>query len=208
MGSEEMHSRLENTHDYARFAGDYASLGFDGTYYLAFRDVPDLADKYVRGKTALDYGCGTGRSTRFLKSLGFHTVGVDISVDMLREARQQDALGEYRAVQTAALPFNDSSFDLIFSSFVFIEVPTREEIVAILREMKRALKPDGCILVVTAPADGAKGEWVSFTSDFPENKKPKKSGDTVKTQIRGTDIVLHDYYWSNDDYQSMFHRWS
>ena len=71
------------THDYTKHATEYSELGIDGTFYLGFRDVPKLIKKYVKGTQALDYGCGPGRSTRFLKSLGFDVIGVDISSDML-----------------------------------------------------------------------------------------------------------------------------
>jgi hypothetical protein len=39
----QVHGTLEaamGTHDYEKFSGDYASRGFTGTDYLAFRDLP------------------------------------------------------------------------------------------------------------------------------------------------------------------------
>nr|BFE68936.1 NB-ARC domain-containing protein [Actinoplanes digitatis] len=197
-------SSSPKTHDYAKFAGSYSTLGLDGTFYLAFRDIPELLARHGGGTAALDYGCGPGRSTRFLKSLGYATIGADINPEMLGKARQLDPFGKYRQVESAKLPFEDASFDVVFSSFVFIEVPTRDEIVAILREMKRVLKPDGRIVVVTDPADGFEGDWVSFSYDFPENYRVLSSGEKVKLQILGTDVVLYDYYWSDGDYRSMF----
>ena len=71
------------THDYGKHASKYAELGIDDTNYLAFRDIPQLIQKHAKGLAALDYGCGAGRSTRFLNNLGLHVVGVDISQDML-----------------------------------------------------------------------------------------------------------------------------
>lgn len=192
------------THDYAKYAADYAKLGFEGTYYLAFRDIPALLEKHARGPRALDYGCGSGRSTRFLKGLGYDTAGVDISEDMLRQARAEDDIGEYRHIQSAKMPYDDALFDVVFSSFVFIEVSNLAEITAILAEMKRVLKPDGVVAVVTSPVKGINGNWLSFSYDFPENRRPIKSGDTIKLQIRGTDVVLHDYHWTDEDYRNSF----
>jgi ubiquinone/menaquinone biosynthesis C-methylase UbiE len=105
------------THDYQTFASEYASLGIEGTQYLAFRDVPKLIQKHVSGTHALDYGCGAGRSTRLLKSLGLDTVGVDVSNDMLQQARLKDTKGLYRNIKSGELPFDNESFDLVFSSF-------------------------------------------------------------------------------------------
>jgi len=84
------------THDYEKHAGEYAELGIEGTQHLAFRDIPMLIREYAGSiASALDYGCGAGRSTRFLKRLGFNAVGVDTSREMLEQARSKDRLGEY-----------------------------------------------------------------------------------------------------------------
>lgn len=197
---------MSRRHDYAKYAADYAKLGFEGTYYLAFRDIPTLLEKHARGRRALDYGCGPGRSTRFLKGLGYDTAGVDISEDMLRQARAQDDTDEYRHIRSAEIPYDDALFDVVFASFVFIEVSSLAEIIAILAEMKRVLKPDGVVVVVTSPVNGINGNWLSFSYDFPENRRPIKSGDTIKLQIRGTDVVLYDYYWMAEDYRNAFAR--
>ena len=39
-------------------ARSYAGLEYPGTYYLAFRDLPGLIERHVRGRTALDFGFG------------------------------------------------------------------------------------------------------------------------------------------------------
>ena len=85
-----MDSGFHNVYDDEQRAGAYAGLEFPGTYYLAFRDLPSIFAEYVSGKRALDFGCGTGRSTRFLRSLGFEAVGIDISSPMLDKARELD----------------------------------------------------------------------------------------------------------------------
>ena len=76
---------FSNAYEDAERAEAYAKLEFPGTYYLAFRDLPEIISQHVNGKKAMDFGCGTGRSTRFLTELGFDSVGVDISADMLKE---------------------------------------------------------------------------------------------------------------------------
>jgi len=40
----------------------------------------------VRGRKAVDFGCGAGRSTRFLRTLGFDAVGVDDYHEAYRRA--------------------------------------------------------------------------------------------------------------------------
>ena len=74
-----MTENFGNVYDDLDRARAYAELEFPGTYYLAFRDLPALLRKHARGTRALDFGCGTGRSARFLRGLGLEVVGVDIS---------------------------------------------------------------------------------------------------------------------------------
>ena len=76
-----------------------------------------------------------------------------------------------------------------------------EEIEGILKEMKRVLRKDGVIIFVTDSMEATKGTWVSLSYSFPENDRPLHSGDTVKLLIRGIDVVLYDYYWTEDDYR-------
>lgn len=191
------------THDYHKFANVYAQLGISNTYYLAYRDVPQLIEKYVKGKRALDFGCGGGRSTRFLKELGLDVIGVDISKDMINEARHKDPKGKYRHIKSDKLPFENSAFDLILSSIVFMEIPSKEEMAKILKEMKRVLKPEGIILVIVHGDDIYERAWTSFIWDSPKNKN-LKGGQKVKVAIRETNIEFFDYHWTNQDYLDVF----
>src|SRR5512140_2215168 len=103
MGRSRGAMAFRNVYEDARRADAYAQLEFPGTYYLAFRDLPDLIRAHVKGRRALDFGCGAGRSTRFLEKLGFETTGVDVSAEMVRRAREQDPDGDYRLVGEADL---------------------------------------------------------------------------------------------------------
>ena len=72
----------------------YSKLEFHNTYYLAFRDLPEILKTYVAGKKSIDFGCGTGRSTRFLKQHRFSTFGIDISDEMIQIAKKNDPKGD------------------------------------------------------------------------------------------------------------------
>lgn len=192
--------RKLNTHNYKKFHDEYSKLGFSGSYFLAFRDIPKLL-KGLKGK-ALDYGCGTGRSTQFIKSLGFETVGVDISQDMLNNAKELDRDGEYKLIESGRIPYPNNTFDLVFSSFVFLEVSSYIEIETICKEINRVLKPKGKFVFVTNSITEHNGEWLSFSYDFPENNRKIKSGDKLKLLIKNSNIILYDYYWSENDYRS------
>jgi SAM-dependent methyltransferase len=76
--------------------------------------------EHSTGRAALDLGCGAGRSTRFLKQLGFNAIGIDISSRMIQLAKNADPNGEYRLAENGEFSaFESASFDLVLSAFTF-----------------------------------------------------------------------------------------
>jgi SAM-dependent methyltransferase len=90
---------FENVYKDSKRAEAYSKLEFPGTYYLAFRDLLAIIAQYVDGKEALYFGCGSGRSTRFLGRLGFKAIGIDIAAEMVRRAREIDPEGDYCVIK-------------------------------------------------------------------------------------------------------------
>jgi SAM-dependent methyltransferase len=172
---------FSNVYADAERARAYADLEFPGTYYLAFRDLPMLLRTHVRGVRALDFGCGTGRSTRFLRSLGFEVSGVDVSAAMLDHARGRDPHGDYHLVVDGALSgFGAGTFDLILAAFTFDNIGGDREKTAALRELRRVLAPAGRLVVVVSSAAIYLHEWASFsTREYPENRHAR-DGDFVR----------------------------
>jgi SAM-dependent methyltransferase len=196
-----------NVYEDAKRAAAYDKLEFPGTYYLAFRDLPDLIRRYVKEGVALDFGCGTGRSTRFLKGLGLHAVGVDISSDMIARARQRDPEGDYRLVPDDDFStLKANSFSLILSAFTFDNIPTREAKTKIFRDFHGLLTPRGIVINLVSSPQIYMHEWASFTTkDFPENKKAH-CGDPVKiimTDVEDRRPVV-DIVWPDQDYRDVY----
>ena len=198
---------FSNVYDDAARAAAYATLDFPGTYYLAFRDLPGIIEAPAAGRRALDFGCGTGRSTRFLKRLGFDTIGIDISHSMIELARRADPMGTYMLVgdgDYAAL--QPRRFDLILSAFAFDNVPDKEHRVALLRSLKGLLEPNGRIALLGSTPEIYWHEWASFTTAaFPENRDAK-SGETVRIVMKDVpdSRPVVDLVWFDDDYRRLF----
>ena len=195
-----------NCYEDANRASAYATLEFANTYYLAFRDLPEILSAHVTGLRALDFGCGTGRSTRVLRKLGFDVIGVDISDDMLRIARATDPSGDYRLVPGDDLnEFAASSFDLVLCAFPFDNVPGALK-AGILRDLRRLLAPAGTIVNLVSSPEIYTHEWASFTTkDFPENATAR-SGDVVRIVV--TDHQdrrpVEDILWTDESYRALF----
>jgi len=200
---------FSNSYEDPKRAEAYSKLEFPGTYYLAYRDLPTIIFEHVKGREAIDFGCGAGRSTRFLQKLGFSTIGVDIAEDMVKKAREIDPRGNYRLIKDGDLSqFENNAYDLALSVFTFDNIPTMEKKVKNFREIGRLLKAEGRIVNLVSSPEIYTHEWASFsTKDFPENKHAK-SGDKVR--IIQTDLEdkrpVEDIIWTDEYYQMTFKR--
>ncbi len=189
----------------------YATLEFKNTYHLAYRDIPAILAEHVRGRKSVDFGCGTGRSTRFLRQLGFEVTGVDISEDMIRKARELDPTGDYRLL-SGNVPgdnleaFPSGAYDLVLAAFTFDNIAGRDNKVGILRDLGRLLNQDGKLVLIVSRPEIYIHEWASFsTKDFPGNRAAK-SGDKVRIIV--TDHAdrrpVEDILWTEEAYREVF----
>jgi SAM-dependent methyltransferase len=198
-----------NVYEDARRAEAYAKLEFPGTYYLAFRDLPEIIFKHVKGRKAIDFGCGTGRSTRFLQKLGFDAIGVDIAEDMIKRARQIDPQGDYRLIgEVDFSQFAGGAYDLILSAFTFDNIPTEKRKVELFEKLGELLKSEGRIVNLVSSPEIYVNEWASFsTKDFPENRSAK-CGDKVKIIVTAIDDKrpVEDIIWPDKDYRETYKK--
>jgi SAM-dependent methyltransferase len=200
---------FQNAYDDNARAKAYAGLEFPGTYWLAFRDLPAALREHVRGTEALDFGCGTGRSTRFLRDLGFRVRGIDISEPMLHEARVRDPRGDYRLVPDDAPPdLEKAVFDLVLAAFTFDNIPAMEKRVALFRSLRGSLRPSGRLITIVSAPEIYLHEWASFsTRDFPENRLAR-SGDRVRIVMLDVEDrrPVEDILWTPEDYDEVHRR--
>ncbi|MGI9101490.1 MAG: class I SAM-dependent methyltransferase [Terriglobales bacterium] len=179
--AKEVHVPFSNVYSDAVRAEAYAQLEFANTYYLAYRDLPDIFRRHVKGTRALDFGCGTGRSTRFARERGFNVIGVDTAPEMIEKARQLDPAGDYRLIPGDDLSaFSRASFDLVLSLFTFDNIAGLETKVRLFRDLGALLNDSGRMVSVVSAPEIYWNEWASFsTRDYPENRQAQ-AGDVVR----------------------------
>ena len=101
------------------------------------------------GKTVLDVACGTGEQSIAFANAGYNVTGLDLSPDMLGRARSKARKMPINFLEHDAtqLPFADNSFDIVTISLAIHDMP-EEMGLAVLREMKRVMKPDGQMIIM------------------------------------------------------------
>ncbi len=150
-----------NKAEFDKFADEYRNLhianikasGESPEFFAEYKvkDTANLASKLdlIGPLNVLDYGCGVGNSiTSFKKHLpNCQLTGADISKKSLDIAEARFP-GETRFVTLTgvSLPFDDESFDIIFSACVFHHIP-HEEHGLILQDIWRTLKSNGLLII-------------------------------------------------------------
>ncbi len=152
----------QNIYDNEGFFAEYSRLprsveGLDAApEWPALRAMlPDL-----RGKNALDLGCGFGWFCRWAREKGAaaHVLGIDVSEKMLTRARAEthDTAITYTKADMEHLELPAASFDLAYSSLAFHYI---EDLGGLMTEVHRSLVAGGRLVfsvehpIYTAPSD-------------------------------------------------------
>ena len=119
----------------------------------AMRDTAGrlLADAgLARSGLMLDVGCGSGQTMTWFTTRwpGWRSVGLDVSRDGLRAARQ-DAGQCVLGASALALPIPDRAVDVIVTLDVLQHLPLAGGDTTALAELRRVLKPGGLLLIRT-----------------------------------------------------------
>ena len=198
---------FQNTYQEAARAQAYNELGFGGTYRLVADSLPSLLSRYVSGTDSLDFGCGTGRSTRYLQQLGFQTIGVDVSREMVERARENDPAGDYRVIRDGDFSSLEvGRFDLLLCAFPFDNIAGRQKKVRLFSGLANLLSTDGRILNIVSTPEIYLNEWVTFTTrEFPENHEAG-CGDVVRiiTREYSDPRPVEDIMWPDEEYQKVY----
>lgn len=132
------------------------TTGAESAESFAASGERDLDDKVVDGLDVspgwrvLEIGCGMGRLLRPLAPRVARVVGVDLSEEMLRRAREHCAALPNVELQLTdgSLDFlADSTFDFVFSHIVFQHLPRKAYAERYFREAFRLLVPGGIFRV-------------------------------------------------------------
>jgi len=100
------------------------------------------------GEFILDAGCGTGVFTLDMISCGARVVGLDLSLSMIRRARQKARSSQLRIISADILhlPFPENSFDKTVSITALEFIPDGQKAI---KELFRVTRKGGTVVVAT-----------------------------------------------------------
>src|SRR5438067_1549190 len=148
---------MQDTKRAARSWFDRRAGSYEGGFTARWRDPVQRASLEALELTGedrlLDLGCGTGWASRTAAGTVSDVVGVDISSEMLQQARSlAEGMGSVRFASADAedLPFADGRFTAVLCTNAFHHYPNPRRAVA---EMKRVLSPGGRLVIGDACSD-------------------------------------------------------
>ena len=149
---------------------------------LEVERVTALSTEGLGVKNVLDVGTGTGVFAEAFSGLNLQVTGIDTNLDLLAVARKHTPAGRFQEAAAEAIPFGDSSFDLVFLGHVLHETDNRMKALKEARRVARLrvavlewpyleeeqgpplehrLKPD-VVLDLASRAGFQKAEWLKL----------------------------------------------
>lgn len=108
----------------------------------------------AEARAILEVGCGSGVIAEELAHLGTaRVVGLDLDASMLDFAHRRGDGVNYVQGDVHTMPFADNSFDAVVCHYLLLWLrdPARG-----VREMRRVVRPDGCVLACAEPDYGGR----------------------------------------------------
>lgn len=141
-------TRQHCRNSYDRVAHEYARRIFDELQHKPLdRELLDQFAAAVRDVgPACDMGCGPGHVARYLHERGVDVCGVDLSAEMIAQARRLVPGVAFRPGDMLRLEEPDETWAGIVAFYSLIHIP-RSDMSQALGELRRALRPGGVLLV-------------------------------------------------------------
>ena len=113
------------------------------TQDVKFTDIQDYFLSYLKpGALILDFGCGSGRDTKYFLEKGYSVEAIDGSEEMVKIAR------EYTGIEVKQMLFQElfavGQYDGIWACSSILHLP-RRDLVDVLQKISIALKTDGVL---------------------------------------------------------------
>lgn len=167
--------------DNAAFSGNIPEIYDKHLGSLLFEQYAiDLIERIQNGNygAILEIACGTGIVSKYLPEIftkGEKIISTDLNPDMIEIAKKKVKEGsiEWKVADMQELPFDDSTFDLVFMQFGIMFAPDKEKS---FREIYRVLKPGGK-LIFNVWQSLEKNQFAFITNEvvsgyFKENPPP------------------------------------
>lgn len=165
-----------------------ANTFFEGTVSVNFREVQDKFLKILPGKKILDFGCGSGRDTKYFLDNGYDVIAIDGSIELCKKA------SEYTGIEVKHMLFQElnekDTYDGIWACSSILHL-NKEELKPVLLKMIDALKKQGIIYTSFKYGDFEGERNGRYFSNF--------TIESFKEYVQDISTIQIEEYWLSGD---------
>jgi SAM-dependent methyltransferase len=203
--NDESTDRVRESYD--RIAAEYARQLYkelDGKP-LDRQLLSRFAKEIVGKGEACDLGCGPGQIARYLRDKGARVFGIDLSPEMVTQARQLNPDISFREGNMLELALPDGSVAGIAAFYAIVNIPN-ESLSRVFEEIARVLQPGGVLLLAFHIGDETLHEselWgLPISMDFFLLQPFKVQKQLEAAGLIIDEIIERDPYGPDVEYQS------
>jgi SAM-dependent methyltransferase len=155
-------------------AGDYSAIA---PFLVSASDEVVRHAAIEPGEDVLDVACGTGNAAIRAARDGARVTGLDVTPELLEQARAQAPELTWVEGDAQDLPFDDASFDVVLSVFGCMFAPDHERTAA---EIRRVLRRRGRAVIASWTPEGEAARLLRLIArhlPLPEGPPPALWGD-------------------------------
>jgi len=172
-----------------KYYNEHAKAFADSTANLEFTKFQDKFLSYIKpGARVLDFGCGSGRDTKYFLDKGFQVDAVDGSSELVKMA------SEYAQIEVKQMLFQELQavgvYDGIWACSSILHL-TGDELVDVMERMEKALVSKGII-------------YMSFKYGTEENERKGRhftdmTEDKMKGMLDKVGLFMTEDVWVTSD---------
>lgn len=155
-------------------------------------DMHLAQDKFLHllneGSSILDFGCGSGRDTKYFLDQGYHVTAIDGSAEICRLA------SDFTGIEVKEMLFGEldeiDTYDGIWACSSILHLP-KNELLSVIRKMCEALKSSGVIYASFKYGDFEGKRNGRYFTDFRE--------ETFREFKKGIPELTIEDYWITGD---------
>ena len=155
-------------------------------------DMHQAQDRFLQlldeNASILDFGCGSGRDTRYFLDKGYRVTATDGSAELCRRA------STFTGIEVKEMMFQElddmGTYDGIWACSSILHLP-KNELLSVIRKMCDALKSSGVIYTSFKYGDFEGKRNGRYFTDFRE--------ETFQEFMKGIPELTIEDYWITDD---------